>query len=119
MPDGLTAEYAANVIAKNLYSQVDLEGRQYLLLSEIIDHHKDASAISKDQGFYISHNGNQVPCKTTKGWKLCVEWKDGTSTWVPLNELKPLNPVKVAEYAVANRLVEEPAFAWWVKDVLR
>ena len=29
------------------------------------------------------------------------------------------NPVEVAEYAVANQLVEEPAFAWWVKEVLR
>jgi hypothetical protein len=119
MPDGSVAEYAANVIAENLYSQVDSEGRQFLILSEITDHSKDASAISKDQGFQRSHNGNEVRRKTTKGWKLCVEWKDGTSTWVPLSELKASNPVEVAEYAVANQLVEEPAFAWWVKDVLR
>jgi hypothetical protein len=118
MPDGSTAEYTANVIAENLYSQVDSEGKQYLLLSKIIDHQTDANAISKDQGFYTSHNGNQVPRKTTKGWKLCIEW-NGTTTWVPLSELKASNPVKVAEYAVANGLVEEPAFAWWVKDVLR
>jgi len=32
--------------------------------------------------------------------------------------LKESNPVKVAEYAAANKLVEEPAFAWWAKDVL-
>jgi hypothetical protein len=119
MPNGSVAEYVANVIAENLYSQVDSEGRQFLILSEITDHSKDASAISKDQGFQRSHNGNEVRRKTTKGWKLCVEWKDGTSTWVPLSELKASNPVKVAEYAVANQLVEEPAFAWWVKDVLR
>ena len=29
------------------------------------------------------------------------------------------NPVEVAEYVVANKTVEEPAFAWWVKEVLR
>jgi hypothetical protein len=60
MPDGSVAEYAANVIAENLYSQVDSEGRQFLILSEITDHSKDASAISKDQGFQRSHNGNEV-----------------------------------------------------------
>ena len=37
----------------------------------------------------------------------------------PLSKLKASNPVKVAKYAVANQIVEEPAFAWWVKDVLR
>jgi hypothetical protein len=36
-----------------------------------------------------------------------------------LNELKACNPVEVAEYAVANKLVEEPAFTWWVKDILK
>jgi hypothetical protein len=30
----------------------------------------------------------------------------------PLKELKASNPVEVAEYAVANRLLEEPAFSW-------
>jgi hypothetical protein len=40
-------------------------------------------------------------------------------TWVPVSELKASNPVQVAEYAVANHLVKEPTFAWWVKDALR
>jgi hypothetical protein len=119
MADGSVAKYAVNVIAENLYSQVNSEGQQYVILSEIIDHSKDVAAITKDQGFIRSYNGNEVRRKTTKGWKLCVEWKDGSTSWVPLSELKASNPVKVAEYAVANQIVEEPAFAWWVKDVLR
>jgi hypothetical protein len=40
-------------------------------------------------------------------------------TWVPLADLKESNPVELAEYAVANRLQEEPAFMWWVSLVLR
>jgi hypothetical protein len=48
-----------------------------------------------------------------------VLWKDGTSTWVPLKELKESNPVKVAEYAVGNKIAAEPAFHWWVHDVIR
>ena len=34
-------------------------------------------------------------------------------------ELEASNPIELAEYAVANRIVEEPAFAWWVSDVLK
>jgi hypothetical protein len=33
--------------------------------------------------------------------------------------LKESNPVEVAEYAVANKLVSEPAFAWWVGRTLK
>lgn len=43
-PDGHTEEFAANTIADNICSQVDTEGNQYLLLSEIINHRKNSSA---------------------------------------------------------------------------
>ena len=119
MLDGSTGQYTANVIVENIFSQVDEEGRQYALLSEITDHKKDASALSKDEGFTVSHNGRRVPKITTRGWKIQVEWKDGTTDWVPKNKLKAPNPMELAEYAVANRIVEEPAFAWWVSDVLK
>ncbi len=45
-PDGHMEEFAANTIAENIYSQVDEEGNQHLLMEEIIDHKKDGSAIA-------------------------------------------------------------------------
>jgi hypothetical protein len=33
--------------------------------------------------------------------------------------LKDSNPIQLAEYAVANRIQEEPAFKWWVAQTLR
>ena len=36
-----------------------------------------------------------------------------------LQTVKDSNPVEAAECAVANQLDKEPAFAWWVQDVLR
>ena len=48
-----------------------------------------------------------------------MEWKDETTSWIPLKDLKESNPVEVAEYAAANKLLTEPAFAWWCKYVLR
>ena len=52
--------------------------------------------------------------RTTKGWKLFIEWKDGTTTWERLADLKESNPVEVAEYAIAQGIQDEPAFLWWV-----
>jgi hypothetical protein len=38
-----------------------------------------------------------------------VSWKDGSTDWIPLKDLKEANPIEVAEYAVANKIAEEPA----------
>ena len=37
---------------------------------------------------------------------------------MPLKDLKTSNPVELAEYAIANKINHEPAFLWWVKDVM-
>jgi hypothetical protein len=52
--------------------------------------------------------------KTTQGWKQKILWKNGTTTWEWLRKMKESNPTKVAEYAVAQGIDKEPAFAWWV-----
>jgi hypothetical protein len=57
-PDGHTEEYAANAIAENIYSQVDEEGNQYLLLKETTDHSRDGSAIVIDDK-WIHHGANR------------------------------------------------------------
>ena len=31
--------------------------------------------------------------KTTKEWYICCNWKDGTSTWERLADLKESNPI--------------------------
>jgi hypothetical protein len=46
-------------------------------------------------------------------------WKDKSTSWVKLKDLKTAHPIEVAEYAVANRIAEEPAFKWWVSHTLR
>ena len=33
--------------------------------------------------------------------------------------VKDSNPIEMAEYAMANRLQDNPAFSWWVRLVLR
>jgi len=117
--DGTHEKYQANIIAENMYAQVDDEGNEFLLLDEITDHKSDDSAIQIADGTVRSANGMEKPKRTTRGWFLLVQWKDGSVSWEKLSDLKASNPVEVAEYAVANRLVEEPAFKWWVPHVIK
>jgi hypothetical protein len=118
-PYGSTDGYAANMIAESLYSEVDADGRDFILMKEIVDHRSDRSAVPVDNTYYLDPNGQTTRRMTTKGWKLRVEWKDGLTDWLPLKNLKESYPVQVMEYAVTNKIAEQPAFAWWVPDVLR
>eukprot|EP00978_Attheya_sp_CCMP212_P021102 scaffold61252_cov61-Attheya_sp.AAC.5 len=100
-----------------MWAQCDPDGNQHVMLESIIDHTKDGHAVKKADQMVVV-NGRSSTKKTTKGWMLCVQWKDGTTTWECLSELKESNPVEIAEYAVANEIHLEPAFEWWVPRLL-
>jgi hypothetical protein len=116
---GHVAEYSANVIAECLYSQVDHEGRQHMLLDEITDWKRTNEALDVNEILQVSHNGNLHSRRTTKGWKLCTKWKDGSTSWEPLKDMKESYPVQVAEFAISQGLGDLPAFKWWDKDPLK
>ena len=117
-PDGDVAKFTANVIAENMFSQCDGAGNQYRLISGIVDHKSNGKAVSKSDR-YVVIMGRQFPRKTTVRWKLCIEWRDGSTSWERLSDMKESYPVPVAEYATAQEIIEEPAFAWWCPYVLR
>ena len=108
-----------NIIAKNIYSQVDEDGFRYQLIDHISGHRRDGKAVQSSDAFTISKNGNKVRKQTTKGWEFEVLWKDGTESWVPLRELKVSHPVQVAEYMIKAGISEEPAFVWWVPHMIK
>jgi len=116
--DGHKEEYAANTIIENIYSQLNSNGERYLIMEETIDHKMDHNAI-KIEDKYIQNGSNLTLHHTTKGWYLKVLWKDGTTSWEPLKDLKESNPIQVADYAIANNIVEEAAFAWWVPYTMK
>ena len=47
------------------------------------------------------------------------EWKDGSTSWERLADLKESYPIELAEYAVQQGIDHEPAFAWWAPYVLK
>jgi hypothetical protein len=84
-------------------------------MRDIIDYKKDeAIAVPMIDKYLMTRSGQRRLRKTTQGWRFLVNWKDGTESWVKLAELKDSYPVKLAEFATARGIANEPAFAWWV-----
>jgi hypothetical protein len=56
---------------------------------------------------------------STIGWQVCCQWKDGSTSWENLADLKDSPPLKTAEYAMTQGIDHKPAFNWWVPHVLK
>ena len=65
-PDGDVAEFTANVIAENIFSQCDDAWNQYRLMSVIVDHKSKDKAVSKSYQ-YVVIRGRKLPRKTKVG----------------------------------------------------
>ena len=115
-PDGRTEAYSTNIIAESLYSQVDEDGFDTGILSEIVDHEQLSDAVKMEDG---TIGRNNKPVITTKGWRVKLKWMDGSYDWLPLSQVKNSNPIMLAEYAVLKKIDKEPAFRWWVPHVLK
>lgn len=118
LPDGSLAELSANVIAENIYKSVDDHGFNYTTMKDILEHRKDETAVEKEDGWFITSSGQRRRVITTKGWSFRVRWEDQSTSWTTLADLKASYPYELAEYAVANGISDEPAFAWWVNTVI-
>ena len=115
-PDGTVDVLTANQIAESLYSRTDAEGREHMLMREILEHKFDGNLLSKDD---MMIQGTNRLRRTTKGCQLLISWKDGTTSWLPLADMKESYPVEVAEYAVNNKIASESCFMWWVPHVIK
>jgi hypothetical protein len=84
-----------------------------------MSHRVDGTQVTCDKAFITSHNGGKRRKETTKGWEILIQWKDGTTTWEMLKDVKESYPVQLTEYAHQSRITNEPALAWWVPHVLK
>ena len=117
--DGTQHELAANVIAQSMYAQCDPEGNIYVLMDSIVDWRRSTTALGYEDQVALKQDGRTFMRRCTKGWQLCVQWRDGSTSWEKLSDLKESHPIEVAEYACAQGLEKEPAFNWWVPKVLK
>ena len=102
--DGSTEMVTANLIAENLFSQVDEQGQQFQIMEETLNCGFTDKVVKPADGFMCSQNGQLQPVITTKDCELLVKWKDASADWVPLKDQKVSNPIEGAEYALDHKL---------------
>jgi hypothetical protein len=117
--DGNQTELTANMIAESLYLQCDPDGSQYFLLEEIVDHQCLSVAIKLSNQRIVRTDGKTYLKHSTVDWQLCCQWKDGSTSWENLADLKKSHPIETAKYAKILGIDHDPAFNWWVPHVLK
>jgi len=79
-----------------------------MMMSEIIDHRVLPDAIPQSQGTYVNQYGVKRRKTTTRGWGFLIKWKDGSTDWILLKDLKESYPVKLAHYATHKYGIRVP-----------
>ena len=102
----------ANLIAEAIYAQCNLEGNQYVLLDSIIDHRQLDTAIRPFDQKVVWPDGRTYMKCSNIGWQVCCQWKDGSTSWENLADLKESHPIETAKYAKILGIDHEPAFNW-------
>jgi len=98
---------------------VDDDGNMFVLLDEIIYHRSSDKALTEAESWCETKSGTKRRKPTTKGWELLISWKDGTTSWARLADMKESFPIEVSEYARTNNIIDKPAFAWWCYHIIR
>jgi hypothetical protein len=76
--DSTTREYAANMIASNIFMELDADGFSSSLWYHIVDHKRSGEAITMADKYFVTKTGTKQMFQTTVGWKFLVEWANGS-----------------------------------------
>jgi hypothetical protein len=109
----------ANLIPEAMYLQCDPDGNKYVLLDSIIDHRQLDTAIRPSDQKDIRPDRQTYMKRSTIGWQVCCQWKDGSTSWETLADLKDCHPLETTEYAMTQGIDHEPAFNWRVPHVFK
>ena len=88
------------MIAENLWFKVDDDGYHHQILDCIVGHRSDDKAIAKGDELYMSKSQRSTQKKTTKGWYINIQWKDGSSSLKKMVDVNESITVPLAEYAL-------------------
>ena len=110
LSDGENMSLAENVIAENIFYQVDEQVHRHVIMDEFIDLRTNWAQASKDDVFVTLRYGDKWHKETTKCWQVLVQWKYGITTWNNLKDVKYSYPVQLAEYIIDNGYSDETVF---------
>ena len=84
-----------------------------------MDRRTDGSELKGNEAFITSKNGGKHRKEATKGWELLLRWKDGSTSWETLKDVKECYPSQVTDYAQSTGIINKPAFGWWCPHVIK
>ena len=65
-----------------MLTHVFCDGFTLPMMEGIVDYQKDeATAVSKQDMYGVTKQGQRQQRKTTTGWRLLAKWKDQSETW--------------------------------------
>ena len=76
--DGKVTELTANVIDAQMYAQCDPYGNMYIMLDDFTDHRNLSKDLYIEDQKATDSRGCNVMRRSTLGWKMCCQWKDGS-----------------------------------------
>ena len=71
-----------------MYAQCDPDGNQYFMFDSIVDFRRITTALCYDDHKVLKADGRSFMRRNNAGWQLCIQWKDGSTSWDKLSNLK-------------------------------
>ena len=66
------------------------------MIAGIVDHQKNSDAIPLNES--VTDMAEKLHrAIITREWEFCVQWTDGTQSWILLKDVKNANPIMAAE----------------------
>ena len=97
---------------------MNVEGNWKIVFQYIVDHRYNGTEVKEQDAIVPTRTKKKRRRETTNRVEVLIQCKDGGTTWVTLNDMKNSYPVHMAKYAVQLRIAGDPAFAWWIQNVL-
>ena len=102
--DGHTESLEANLITDDLFTHVHQAGNRFTILDSITGKRAYGTQVLQQYEFVHTSTGTKIRVNTTNGWEICIQWKNGSTTWNTLKHVKYSYPFHMAEFAVENRI---------------
>ena len=110
---------SANLIAENMFTQINKEGNHHVRVNDITYHRFYEAAVNSQESFVNTSSGTKRKRQTPQGVSLCIKCCNRDRTWVALKYIKEAYLNELAEYSVADKISTDPAFALWVPHDLK
>ena len=94
------------VIAESIYAACNDSVKDYLMMVSIVQYRKSNNDLSVSSQKMV-HIGHSYMHRSTVGWQLCVQWRDESTSWQALKDLKESHPVDTVEYVVAQEIYHD------------